>query len=218
MNRYPRRWRCESCSSVTPDRCAAGHTSIRLCGISDCPVPLLPNQSTVCSELHGLLLARQTGRAKTCYQNRSALRSLALSGDWLFHERQRLGLSRGVLARQLRTVSDDVHATRINTLEIGDEVVPPGWCHRLAMLGFRVTERQVHPSTLSARWLQAVLEERQITNRCFIDNWFGLSSRALDEWCEQNALLPACFLPVISNLLGFEAQLSRFADSFWGDR
>lgn len=102
-----------------------GHTLILLCGNPDCSNPVQKGSVSSCSELCALTIARRRLRL------RHPVPAVLGRGQWLFEERQRLGVSRAQLASWLT-----LHWRSLLDVEVRNEELPRTWATTLHQHGF----------------------------------------------------------------------------------
>lgn len=129
--RIARRWFCADCRKELSHRSwpasCMQHSVQRICGYSQCSKEV--GAETACCEEHNVL------------GNREALKINVppitnTSGEWLFRERLRLGLTRAQVLNQLKSWRLRVSSAALMATEVRDRPVPMEWLMPLAELNF----------------------------------------------------------------------------------
>lgn len=114
-----------------PYSCKKGHSVVRLCGYSLCFREVLPNRNS-CDHEHDVLAARESA-GKVLHPEITTT-----SGEWLFRERIRLGLTRMQVCEPLTNRwGYGLHPTSLLFIEVDDLPVPPDWLEPLFSMRFR---------------------------------------------------------------------------------
>ena len=129
-----RRWYCKDCRKEYPVRgpysCKKGHSVVRLCGYSLCFREVLPNRNS-CDHEHDVLAARESA-GKVLHPEFTTT-----SGEWLFRERLRLGMSRTQVCEPLTNRWGYLlHQTQLFRWEVDDLPILPDWLFPLIGMGF----------------------------------------------------------------------------------
>lgn len=133
--KHNQRWYCRDCREESRVRglysCKRiGHSVVRLCGYSQCFREVRSNLNS-CDNKHDVL-ARRESAGKDLHPEITTT-----SGEWLFRERIRLGLTRTQVCEPLENGWYPLHCTSLLFIEVDDLPLPPDWLEPLISMGFR---------------------------------------------------------------------------------